>query len=85
MDLEQVKATLARGNEAIEEATTLISITHEKVQQAQTLAVSTGHDSTDKDLELGIKKLHQALTESSRARTLFAAAVASADEYASRL
>ncbi|MGX7670213.1 hypothetical protein [Plantactinospora sp. DSM 117369] len=85
MDIAQVKATISRANEAANNGRALIQEVRDRAEQARTLADATAHDSSHKEVEVGLKKLREALKEPPRVAELLQSGAEAASEYASKL
>ena len=85
MDLRQVKATIDRGGQAANDGIDLIREVQDRIDQAQSLAASTVHDSTHSEVEAGLSKLREAMKEAPRVAGLLFSGAAAAREYAAKL
>jgi hypothetical protein len=85
VDITQVKATISRGNQAASDGIDLMHGVRDRVEHAHALAAGTVHDSRHEDVEAGLRKLLDALRESSRVAGLLRSGADAAQDYASRL
>ncbi|GAA3725469.1 hypothetical protein GCM10022225_02950 [Plantactinospora mayteni] len=85
MDIRQVRATINQGEQAAKQGISLIQEMQARIEQAQTSAAATAHDSAHREVEAGLGKLKEAVKESSRVAGLLHSGASAAHEYASKL
>jgi hypothetical protein len=85
MDIAQVKATIDRGNEAVRAGIVLMTGVREQSEHAHVSAATTAHDSNHQQIADGLRKLREALRESSRVADLLRSSTEAANEYGSKL
>ena len=85
MDITQVKATIDRGNQAASTGLVLMNGVRERSEHAHASAAITAHDSSHKQIVDGLRKLREALRETSQVADLLRSGTEAASEYGEKL